>query len=381
VRLQLAVGLGVALACSPAHAESPWQATTDTLVYTDTDNVLVVSPQAAVHFELDEEGGEASARVVVDTISAASVDVVSQATNRFFEVRTEINLGLSKSFDFGSPSLSYRYSHEPDYDSHGGQVGFQRRLGSADTVLSLGYGLTEDTVGMTDTPSDVFSATLTTHSADVSLTQNLDEKTILRLVYTFTGQRGYMEKPYRFVPLFDRAGIDAANAAGDELDLGTFDRYRLPTKPTESVPDSRGRHAAALRAMRFVPSWKSSLRLDYRFYADSWSVIGHTVESAIHRKLGERQRLNVVVRFYSQSGSSFWRRVYEVEAMSAPRYRTLDRGLSPFHSLTAGGRYEIELGQFTVYGQLDAMQTWFRDYLFLDTRFALIGQTGVRWNF
>ena len=89
MRLQLIVVVASLLVAAPAAAE-PNTLSFDTLFYSDNDNVLVVSPQVAAHRALDDAGGEASARVAVDIISAASVDVVSQATSGFTEVRKEV---------------------------------------------------------------------------------------------------------------------------------------------------------------------------------------------------------------------------------------------------------------------------------------------------
>lgn len=194
MRLQLIAVAALVAASSPASAED-WTIASDSLVYGDTDNVVVVSPQLTVRRELDDDGGEATARAVVDVISAASVDVVSQASERFDEVRTEIDLSLAKAFGGYVPSLGYRYSHEPDYESHGVRGGLRARLGTSDTVLGLEYGLTADRVGRTGTPSSVFSESLTTHTTGLSLTQVLGRRTVVRGAYTLTVQRGYMEKP------------------------------------------------------------------------------------------------------------------------------------------------------------------------------------------
>jgi len=365
---------------APAHADDDWSVTTDSLIYSDTDNVLVVSPQVAVHRKLDDEGGDASARVVVDMVSAASVDVVSHATERFSEVRTEADLGFSKSFGKLVPSLAYRYSHESDYDAHGFGVGLQRTVGSPDTTVAVGYDLSLDRVGYTHTPASVFSEHLQSNTLTASLTQVLGPKTLVRAIYTLSIQRGYMEKPYRFVPLFDAAGVAAAASDGVTLDLATFDRYRLPLRPAESVPDQRIGHAVGIRALRYLGFLPGSLRLDYQFFADSWAVMAHTVEPSLSWKLTDSTLLVAYGRVYLQNGARFWRRAYVIDG-ELPRYRTLDRDLSDFYAITGGTRFQWKGEMLSAYADLGASDTVYQDYMFLTSRVALVAQVGLHVQF
>jgi hypothetical protein len=385
VRLQLTAPLAALIAITiparAASADEPTRLTTDTLFYTDTDNVIVVSPQVGAHAALDDDGGRASARAVVDVVSAASVDVVSQASGRFLETRVEADLGLAKRLRGILTGIDYRYSHEPDYRSHGLTLTAQRRLGSADTVLSGGYGIILDRVMRSGTPASIFSEPLTTHNGHLSLTQNLGPRTVARAVYTLTVQRGYMEKPYRYVPLFDQAGIDAAANDGVTLDLDTFDRYRLDARPAESVPDSRVRHAAAVRLLRHVSALKGSLRFDVQVYADDWGVESIAVEPAFYSRLSNQFRLAGFVRGYLQTGASFWEREYVVaDPMQVPTWRTVDRELSPYQLGWAGARLEWRHGKYSAYLEGSVMRTHYDDYLYLTNRTALLTQAGFRWR-
>lgn len=368
-----------ALASNAAADQNPTRVGLDTLVYTDTDNVLVVTPQVNAHAALDEDGGEVSARTAVDVISAASVDVVSEATHRFHETRVEAELGISKEVYGLLPSLGYRVSLEPDYHSHTFSLGLQRDLGSSDTTLSLSYSLSLDTVGRHGTSFDDFSESLTTHAASLSLTQVLGPETLVRAVYSLTAQNGYMEKPYRHVPLFDQAGIMAAAADGVTLDLDTFGDYSLSMRPPEEVPDSRLRQAVAVRGLRYLPSLSGSLRLDYRFYFDDWGITSHTVETALRFPWMSGRQLTFFLRYYRQSGASFWRRQYVVAGDGTiPDLRTVDRELSPFQSFYGGARLEWNQAPYTIYADLTGMLNLYSDYMFLDRRFALVSQLGIK---
>ncbi len=380
MRLQLTASLLLLGHLGVARADEANALSFDTLVYSDTDNVLVVSPQVAARRALDDQGGEATARAVVDVISAASVDVVTQATPGFTEVRREADLAASYRIGSLLPGLRYRYSDEPDYRSHGFGGTLARDFADHDTTIAFGYDLSLDTVGRSGTAFSDWSRDLTTHTAELSWTQNLGPRTIGRLAYSLVVQDGYLEKPYRYVPLFDPATLTELDADGMTLDRDNFSSYRLPERPPEEVPDRRVRHALALRGLRFVPGL-GALQADYRFYIDSWGMQAHTVDATIRIPAG-RFRIDVEDRLHWQGPVDFWRRVYTIDAAGeVPRWRSVDRDLGGYLQDSMLVRGQVELGAFEIYGLGGGMVTRFRDYLFLDWRLALIAEAGLRWRF
>jgi hypothetical protein len=380
-----ALALAAATCAPPAAAtaqERPWTLASDSLLYTDTDNVLVVTSQLGVARALDDDGGTASASAVVDVVSAASVDVVSQASLRFDELRGELNLAASHAFGDLLPSLNYRGSVEPDYVSHGAGAGCRARLGGADTVASAHYRITFDTIGRSGTPFSTFSRSLTTHDAEIGVTQNVSTKALVRAVYTLTVQAGYLEKPYRFVPLFDTAGLARARDDGVTLDLDTFDDYRLPARPPEEVPDLRVRHALGLRGIYYLAALDGSLRADYRFYFDDWGMLANTVELALDRPLSRLFALVWTARAYRQGAAWFYRGIYVVGAPDElPELRTVDRRLSPYTTLSFAPRLQLYAGAINAYLEAGATYSRFDDFLYLDHVVALVGQGGVTWAF
>ena len=389
MRLQLAALVVALVALSSvvegrvalAQDEQGWRVSSDTLLYTDTDNVLVISPQIAVHRTTDEDGGSASARVVVDAVSAASVDVVSQATKRFSEVRTELDLGFSKSVGSLLPSASYRFSHEPDYDlprlwrRHSARPAKPRHHAGAGLRHFLRHG------GLHGNPQE--------HLLRVSALPRVggephpgveSQNTHPRRLHAQL-QNGYMEKPYRFVPLFDQAAIDQAASDGVKLDLSNFDQYRLPLRPSEEVPDQRVGHAVGLRTQRYLEGLPGAVHLDYQFFVDSWGVQAHTLEPRLYWKYSDRINLAAYARFYLQSAADFWRREYVVVPGEVPGYRTMDRDLSDYYAITGGTRFEWKGTRLAGYVDASAMETVYTDYLFLTSRLALIAQVGARLQF
>jgi hypothetical protein len=387
MRLQLTIAalpastLALALVHAPVQvaADEPNSLSFDTLIYSDTDHVLVVSPQVAAHRVLDEEGGEASARVAVDVISAASVDVVSQATSGFTEIRREAALAASHRVGSFLPELRYRFSDEPDYRSHSFGGGMSRDFAGHDTTLAFSYDLALDTVGRSGTPFGAWSRHVTSHAADLNLTQVLGPRTVVRFGYSLTLQDGYMEKPYRYVPLFDAATLADLERSGMSLGPDEVDVYRLPERPPEEVPERRVRHAVAGRGLRHVPDL-GAIQLDYRYYIDSWGVQGHTLDAALKMPLG-RFRLDVEDRLHFQTAADFWSRTYTVdEGGQIPTWRSLDRELGSYVQDTLSLRLQRPFGDFLVYAMGGSMITRFQDFLYLDWRFALVSEAGLRWR-
>jgi hypothetical protein len=377
LRLQLIAALVVGSGAT--HAQET-RVRMDTLLYHDTDHVNVVSPQVAAKVALDDAGGEISATVIVDVVTAASVDVVSEATAGFTELREEGDLRVSKRFGEWLPGAHYRFSHESDYVSHGGGLSFEARLGTADSVLTGGLDITYDTVGRHGTSFSDWSRKLLTTTGEIGLTQVLDPRTVLRAVYTLTLQNGYMAKPYRFVPLFDASSIAAANAAGG-LGLDTFDRWRLPERPPENVPDVRVRHAVGLRGLRYLPEIDGSLRIDYRLYFDDWGMWSHTLEGGLRLQLAGNLLGELVSRTYYQTSAWFWQRAYEVSGPGMiPTYRTVDKELSESLAETLTVRVDWTLDRVTLHGEAAVTYDRFLDYMFLGSRTAFVVILGARWE-
>lgn len=345
----------------------------DLMFYTDDNAVLVTSPQISGRYALDDEGSNISARFVVDAVSAASVDVVSHATTHFDEVRYEGALAYTQHLGAFAPTLSYRFSHEPDYLSHGGYLGLSTELLGPDSTLSFGYGLTRDEITRSGTPRSSFAEALTTHAANLSFTQTITPRLLLRAAYSFTGQFGYLEKPYRHVPLFDAS-------IAEPIDASNFDDLRLPQRPPEAVPNQRLRHAVALRGLYYIPERSLALRLDYRFYADDWGVVAHTLEPGLRVRLHRRIQLGASLRFYRQNGARFWQRTYRSDGTTLPRWRSLDRDLSPYTTMTATLRGSWLADSWSPYLQASLGQTFYDDFLLRDHLTAVILQGGVRVN-
>src|SRR5688572_29810270 len=171
------------VAATRAHADGgddDLRLAADTLVYTDDDDVQIVTPQASARLRTDEAGSEAGVRVALDVISAASVDVTSHATTRFDERRFAADVDVAEQLGGYRPSLAYHLSWEPDYVSQGVTAGLEAQLAGSDAVLRVAWSTLIDLVGREQTPRYQFGETLRSHTGQAAFTQVLDPRTVVR---------------------------------------------------------------------------------------------------------------------------------------------------------------------------------------------------------
>jgi hypothetical protein len=307
MRLQLTI----ALVCGVAHADTNFTAKTQ--VYTDSDHTTVVTPVVEGKADVGPSTN-VSLGYLVDAVSSASVDLVTQATPRtMHDTRHEVTTGLQQKFDTITATGGYSFSKENDYLSHSINVGLADEINDKNTTLGLGYGVNFNTVGRSG--DENFSRQMTAQHVAASWTQLVSPTLATQVTYELGYEQGYQASPYRFVPV--RASLMAAPD------------FWVP----ETDPDTRVRHSIVLGANRAMGDG-GSLQGDYRFYLDDWGITAHTIGLRYFVKLAERLELRLRERFYVQGAASFYQAVYT----TAMQYITYDRELSPLWSETIGGK-------------------------------------------
>ncbi len=311
MRLQLIRGLVAAVLLVAGVARADDAFTAKTQIYTDTDHTTVVSPLAAISRDA-WSGGTLSASYVADVVSSASIDVVSNATTRMNDFRSEITAGLSQKLRNTTLSGDYVYSVENDYQSHNADLGFAQDLFEKNSTLALGASFSANDVYRTG--DQLFHRKLTVVGVSASWTQVLNRATIAQLSYSFSYGNGYWASPYRFVR------------------IETPDASAILFKVPETEPPERYRHAAVIGLNRHLFT-DSAIQADYRFYADNWGILSHTVQLR-YFVTWKDVTLRLRERFYYQSGASFFKPHYTADALQP--YVTADRELSTFWSNVAG---------------------------------------------
>jgi hypothetical protein len=357
--------------------------------YTDTNSVNVATPSINASISSPTAGWNVGGSFLFDVVTAASPDIVSEASPAFRDRRyAGVFTGGYKPGKFGVQATG-DVSVENDYDSFGGGLAFTADLRDKLLTPRFAYNYSHDIIGRTGTPWSVFHHDLDTHEVEAGVTMVLNSTTLLSLNATGQFERGDQSKPYRYIPMF-APDIAARVPVGATIDL--VNQYRLPFRPLEQLPTSRDRIAVGLRLAKRFSSLNSTLRLDQRLYYDSWGIAATTTDARYVQDIGKRFRFWPHLRLNAQTGAGFYQLAYaalkDAQArVTIPLYRSDDRELGPLITLTAGGGLRFALTapdsktQIGVNAAGDLMYTRFFDALFVTTRTAVYGTVGMDFEF
>jgi hypothetical protein len=303
------------------HAPRVTDASSTVYVRSDTDATTIVSPTVKLAGRTDH--ATLAATYSVDAWTGASIDVVTAATGAIHERRNEIDAAAGYELGRTTLSANYRYSLEPDYQSHGLTLGVRSELAGKNTTLSVDALGSDDTVGRSGDPN--FGVPQRTVGMRASVAQVIDPKTIAEIGWQTMLVDGYQASPYRFVAIGD-VGTCTSNAP-----------YCIP----EQVPSLRIRNALTARGRRALGK-RLSAGLEYRFYFDDWKVMSHAVQPDVTLRIGDAQTLDLHYRYTAQSEASFYRPRYFDPSMTSG-YVTRDRKLSALVTNEAGAQYLMRL--------------------------------------
>ena len=354
--------------------------------YSDTTNVEVWSPEIDANVSSPTQGWNVGGHFLVDVVTAASPDIVSEASPPFHEQR--YSGGLDGGYKLGpyGAQAQVNYSAEPDYISRGGGLALTMDLNDKLITPRVAVNYNHDSVGRG--PNN-FIDTLDTTEIEGGVTLVVSPTSLLLISATAQIEDGDESKPYRYVPMFDPVNVAPFIVPGQSI--AVVNQERLPFRPVEQLPRIRDRYALGARfAHRFNGA---TLRLEQRLYSDSWSLKATTTDARYVYDLGRHLEVWPHMRFNAQTGTNFYQLAYSATVdkttgqLVVPVYRTTDRELSPLVSLTGGGGGHFILSpsdaktQYGIAVQADVMFTKYFDALFITQRTALYGTVGFDAEF
>lgn len=340
--------------------------------YKDDDATGVLTPGLTLGVVDEINGWGVDGSLLVDVVTAASVDIVATSSPKWTDVRYVP--GLSGHFRVGDVTLSAAggASLESDYTAGSGTLGIAIDLAKKTITPSFAYTFGYDIAGKRGTPYSVYSKELMRHAGQLGVTIVVNKSTIFVPTVTAALEFGDSAKPYRLLPTFPKGASIEPGATFEQVD-----QLRTSVRLEERVPDARYRFAgSAMLATRTGPL---TFRVEERLYGDSWLLLASTTDILVPIDIGDLFRLTPHARFHAQKGVSFWRLAYEVEerpnSLVVPNLRAGDRELGPMlaGTLGVGMRIGSENFGFTLSG--DAIYTRFLDHLYITERWAGFGVT------
>lgn len=348
--------------------------------YNDSVNVNVSSPTAFFSAENPTAGWRVGASYTVDIVSNASPDIVAMASRRFDEVRNAGSIAGEIKAGPARIGLDVGVSIEPDYIGRSVGAAVSADLRNKTLTPALAYHLSFDILGKRNTPKDVFSRNIYTHTIDLGMSIVANATTIIGVAGTAEILMGDTSKPYRHIPMFT-ADVAARIPRGASPDL--VSGVRLPVAPFEQLPDFRARFAIAGRAAHRFES--ATLRAEERLYADTWGLKASTTDMRVLFDVGKQVRLGPHARFHIQSPVSFWQRAYVATPTSGgwelPQYRAGDRELGPLFSTTLGMGVRLQVTDIFAIGvQAEGMYTQFLDAIYVYDRWGVFSATTLEFG-
>ena len=368
------------------------RAAIDLSAYSDTNSVAVYTPGINASVASPTAGWNVGGNFILDAVSAASPDIVSTASPPFKEFRYGGGFtGGYKPGLYGAQG-SVSVSSAPDYVSYTGGIRLTGDFNDKLITPTIGYSYSYDRIGRGPNnwqhSFNPLKGALDTHEVEAGVTFVMSPTAILLVGGTAQFERGDQSQPYRYVPMFNPDTVAPFVPNGATIDL--VNRTRLPVRPLEQLPTERDRYAVGGRFNKRLNN--ATLRLEQRFYYDTWGVKASSTDARYMVDLSRHLRVWPHVRAHVQSGADFFRLAYSAAldpngGITIPTYRTGDRELAPLLTGTGGGGVRIGLGEpegeikygITIVG--DVMYTRYLKALYVTARTAVYGSVGFDVEF
>ncbi len=341
--------------------------------YGNDDHLSVTSPWVTGDVNLAPEVN-IGLGWTADTISSATIDVVTSATPGFRETRHEVSANVGGDLRTVRLGGGWIGSFESDTHSNSffgsGEVDLLKR----NLTFGLGYGFALYRVGQQGEPQAIWRDRFV-HQIDVSATAVLSKSTVAAATYTLQLMRGYLANPYLDVPLFP-----------SEVDL----QVRSRAQWVESRhPSAKNRHALSAQVRQGIRD-RLFLKLSWRGYLDDWGMRSHAVELGASVDLGKKVVLEVSDRFHWQSSVSFYRSIYTVNRDFITRDRRLGKLMSNIARVALRPRMELggKRGRAEMVFAAEFHWTHYADFMVLEgdtlrparDSLAGVGQVAFAWD-
>jgi hypothetical protein len=330
----------------------------------DGGGVVIDGPSVLVRKSIGENVSVA-ANYYIDMVSSASIDVETSASP-YEDERRQGSLSMDFLHGKSTYSIGYVNSDESDYQAKTMFAAVSHDMFGDLTTISFSFknGQNEvfrnvkiDGVKQND---PTFAEEMESKSYSVSLSQIITKNMTVSGQYEVITDEGFLRSPYRSIRHFSGPTSQAL--------------------ASEIYPNTRSSNAASVRAKYFLP-WRAAVDTMYRFYTDTWGVVGQTGEIGyVHPLDNNKWIFEGRVRYYSQTAADFYQDIFPRADFA--NFMARDKELATYNAITAGltATYEFKIERFpwlskaSLNFRYDYMTVNYDD--FRDARYS-IGRFGI----
>ena len=299
------------------------------------DVLAKVAPNWSVSLDAEVDGVTGASRVsrqdpydyrgvIQDKPVPGVLDGIAGASKYEFRVSQTAHVTYSHNGDI--VSVGYYDSKEDDYFSAAPMLDLATDLFDRNTTLGVSLSYFNDMFvqhSITDSSGLVVgSGKKKLYSMQASVTQSFTPLTLGSVAVQRILSLGYLNKPYNPVlvplptPVYD-SGAGAWKYYNDPLPEAMDNRKVALAFSGELV-----------QGYTFIPNHLGSIRINYRYYTDTWGIQSHTIDNEWSQYLTENLYMRIRYRYYTQGAANF---VYASYNGTEP-FRTSDIKYYPFTS-------------------------------------------------
>jgi len=275
----------------------------------DGGGVEITGPSLLVRKKLTKDIS-VSANYYVDSISSASIDVLSYASP-YEEERTEISVGGDFIVGDAIVSAGYTNSDENDFLAKTMYLGVSQEVFGGLTTVNLGFARGDDEVGQITDENFAEEAKRRIYRLGVS--QVITKNFVLNFDFEGISDEGYLNNPYRQV------------------------RYRAPAEivgylfQPEVYPNTRTSSAFSLSGRYFL-NQNNAIYGGARAYDDTWGIKAINANIGYTYRWKSRWLFDVSYRAYDQDKADFYSDLFD--SADAQNFIGRDKEISTYSNQT-----------------------------------------------
>ncbi|MDB6086683.1 MAG: hypothetical protein JWN43_4564 [Gammaproteobacteria bacterium] len=255
------------------------------------------------------------ANYFVDTVSGASVDVLSQASV-IKDERKQKSISLDYIHDKTQYNLSYMNSTERDYISNTTHFSLSQDMFGDLTTVSLGFTDSRNKIGenngTANKPNVGWLGHSYSRSFEAGLSQVLTKDLIAGAAFEVITDQGLLSNPYREIRYKEGPG------------------YLLAS---QIYPNTHTSTAVQGRIKYYLP-YRAAAAASYRYFTDTWGIRANTAEVGYTQPISNLWILEGRVRYYKQNHASFYSDLFPFAG--SQNFEARDQNLAASTNTTVG---------------------------------------------